>query len=72
MTVEAADAKLAQYESESGDLTEKVNAIVPTIERYMNQVKDGKISVDKRTKSFQTIKKIYEFMLDLKSKFSKV
>lgn len=72
MTVEAADAKLAQYESESGDLSEKVNDIIPTIERYMGQVKEGKISVDKRTKSFQTIKKFYEFMLDLKSKFSKV
>lgn len=72
MTVEAADAKLAQYESKSGDLATKVNDIVPTIERYMAKVKEGKISVDKRTKSFQTIKKFYEFMLDLKSKFSKV
>lgn len=72
MTVEAADAKLAQYESESGNLAEKVNAIVPTIEKYMGQVEEGKISVDKRTKSFQTIKKFYGFMLDLKSKFSKV
>lgn len=72
MSVEAADAKLAQYESESGELSEKVNNIIPTIERYMGQVEEGKISVDKRTKSFQTIKKFYGFMVDLKSKFSKV
>lgn len=72
MTVEAADAKLDQYESESANLSGKVNDIIPKIEAYMAKVEEGKISVDKRTKSFKTIKGFYEFLLKLKTAFSKV
>lgn len=72
MTVEAAEAKLTQYESESTNLSEKVNAIIPALESYFAKVDDGKISVDKRTKSFKTIKSFYGFMLKLKASFSKL
>jgi len=72
MTVEAANAKLTQYETQSSDLSEKVNAIIPALEAYFAKVDDGKISVDKRTKSFKTIKDFYAFMLKLKAAFSKV
>jgi DNA repair exonuclease SbcCD ATPase subunit len=72
MTVEAANAKLTQYETQSGDLSEKVNAIIPALESYFAKVDDGKISVDKRTKSFKTIKEFYGFMLKLKAAFSKL
>lgn len=72
MTVEAAEAKLTQYESESANLSEKVNAIIPALESYFAKVDDGKISVDKRTKSFKTIEEFYGFMLKLKTAFSKL
>lgn len=72
MSVEAAEAKLTQYESESTNLSEKVNAIIPALESYFAKVDDGKISVDKRTKSFKTIKEFYGFMLKLKAAFSKL
>lgn len=72
MSVEAAEAKLSQYESESANLSEKVNAIIPALESYFAKVDDGKISVDKRTKSFKTIKEFYGFMLKLKTAFSKL
>lgn len=72
MSVEAAEAKLTQYESESTNLSEKVNAIIPALESYFAKVDDGKISVDKRTKSFKTIKEFYGFMLKLKTAFSKL
>lgn len=72
MTVEAAEAKLTQYESESANLSEKVNAIIPALESYFAKVDDGKISIDKRTKSFKTIEEFYGFMLKLKTAFSKL
>lgn len=72
MTVEAAEAKLTQYESESGDLATKVNNIIPAFEAYFAKVDEGKISVDKRTKSFKSIKEFYAFMLKLKARFAKL
>lgn len=72
ITVEAAKAKLSQYESESVELSEKVNAILPTLDDYFAKVKDGKISVDKRTKSFRALKQFYADMLKLKAAFSKL
>ena len=72
MTVEAAKAKLTQYESESTELSAKVNAILPVLDDYFAKVKEGKISVDRRTKSYRTIKEFYDTMLKMKTVFSKL
>lgn len=72
MTVEAAEAKLSHYESESANMSEQVNALVPVIADYLAKVDDGKISVDKRTKSFKSIKDCYSVLLKLKAAFSKL
>lgn len=72
MTVEAAKAKLTQYESESTEMSAKVNAILPVLDDYFAKVKEGKISVDRRTKSYRTLKDFYDTMLKLKALYSKL
>jgi predicted nuclease with TOPRIM domain len=72
MSVEAAEAKLTQYESESSNLATKVNDIIPVIADYIAKADEGKIPVDRRTKSFKNIKSFYGFLLKLKARFAKL
>lgn len=71
MTVAEAESKLGKWEAKSAELTKQVEDTISDVEAYLAKVDEGKIPVDRRTKSFKSIKGLYGFLLELKSKLSK-
>lgn len=71
MSVADAESKLGKWESKSVELTKQVEETIGKVEKYFAKVEDGKISVDKRTASHQSIKGLYSMLLQLKAELTK-
>ena len=72
MTVADSEAKLTKWEAKSVELTKQVEDTIADVDAYFAKVDEGKISVDKRTKSYKSIKGLYAMLLELKARLSKV
>ena len=71
-TVGELEAELTKYEKEFGDLSVKVDNAVNEVEAYFAKIKDGKISVDKRSASYKALNRFKDMLLSLQGKFKNV